>query len=219
MIYAVEYLNIHTGQVRITTGRPEGSIWPVVCQAKTDGIASLVKIQEHYVSYWDHAKGAARGSDLNAYEMGDRHYDVFRYDRESGKATVQVTRKGLKREKVVDVPNDVQDIGSVFVFLRQKPLNIGDHIEVPIFTGHQIFTLVADVLGKEVLETKAGKFSTLKVRVATGFRGKFEAKRDSFMWFSDDPRHVPVKISSDFAVGSVVVTLEKYKPGTEIAQK
>jgi hypothetical protein len=217
--FAVEYLHISTGEGRVTVGKPEGSIWPVVCQARTDGLASLLDIREFFVSYWDAEAKLPRGSDLHALELGDRHTDISRFDREQGKVTVRIQRKGKRSENAYDVPKDAHDAASVVFYLRSQPLAPGDHFEVPVFTGTETFTLVADVGDREAVTTPAGRFEAFKVRVRTAFTGKFSANRDTFIWLTDDVRHVPVRISADFAVGTVVVTLTSYKPGGEVAQR
>jgi hypothetical protein len=79
--------------------------------------------------------------------------------------------------------------------------------------------MVSEVVGREKLETPAGTFQTVKVKTRTAFGGKFETRRDLFVWFSDDARHVVVKMTADFAVGSMVATLKSYKAGSEVAQR
>jgi hypothetical protein len=55
------------------------------------------------------------------------------------------------------------------------------------------------------------------VQVRTGFDGKFATRRDTSLWLSDDARHVLVRFSADFAIGSVVATLRSYRPGVAVA--
>ncbi len=215
----VDFLHVRTGQARITVGHAEGSVWPVICQAKTDGLAGFLDIREHYVAYWNADTRSSVGSDLSAVEVGDRHVDSARFDRTLGKATFSVSRKGRRSEKTFDVPPDTHDVASAVLSLRVRRLAPGDHVEMPVFTGSQTFQLVADVAGREVLSTPAGKFSTVRVRVRTAFGGKFREKRDTTLWFSDDPRHVPVRAAADFAVGSVVATITAYRPGNEVATR
>jgi hypothetical protein len=74
------------------------------------------------------------------------------------------------------------------------------------------------VVGREKVETKAGVFDAWKVEVRTAFEGHFEAKRDTFIWFSADENRVPVRVSAEFSVGSVVVSLAAYRPGGQMAR-
>jgi Protein of unknown function (DUF3108) len=218
-LFAITYLNLPTGEGRIAVGKPEGDIWPVFFQARTAGVAGLIDIREHLVSYWDARTKLTRGSDLRAYEIGDFHADSARFDRESGKATVRVERKGQTRVQTFDVARDAQDLTSAFMWIRLQPLEVGQRYEVPVASGSRQFTLVADVLGRERVEVPAGTFDTVRVKVRTQLDGKFSTKRDSTMWLTDDPRHVLVRASADFAIGSIVAELKRYTPGSTVAQR
>lgn len=218
-VFDISYLNLHTGEGRILVGRPEGDIWPVIFQAKTEGIAGLIDVREHLVSYWDSRTGLTRGSDLKAYEVGDFHVDTARFDRDAGTHTVTVARKGKSRVTTFQVAKDAQDLTSAFMWLRGRPLEVGHHYEIPVASGSHQFTLLADVLGKERVEAPAGAFDTVKVKVRTELDGKFSTKRDSTMWFSDDGRHLLVRASADFAIGSIVAELKRYTPGAAVANR
>ncbi len=214
---AVDFLGIRTAEARITVGTPQGHVWPVICQARTDGLAGILDIREHLVSYWVPEERASRGNDLAAIELGDRHQDSARFDRVNGTATVRISRKGRLVEKVIDVPRDVHDVAGAVLWLRVQELEPGSHYEIPLFTGSRTFTLVADALGLEPVKTPAGAFETVKVQVRTAFEGKFSTKRDTFFWFTHDARHVPVRVTADFSVGSVVVEMTGYRPGGQPA--
>jgi hypothetical protein len=47
---------------------------------------------------------------------------------------------------------------------------------------------------------------------------RFASKRDTFIWFCDHESEVPVRVSAEFAVGSVVVNLADYRPGGQLAR-
>lgn len=213
------YLNLPTGEGRISVGQPSGDVWPVIFQGKTEGVAGFIDIREHLVSYWDAATGLTRGFDLRAYEVGDYKTESTRFDRVNGKATHERQRKGSRSVKTFEVPSNIHDLTSALMWLRLQPLQPGDRHEIPVCSGSKQFTLVAQVVGRETIETPAGTFPSIKVQVRTGFDGKFSTKRDTFVWLSDDARHVLVRMSADFAVGSVVATLKSYRPGTQVASR
>jgi hypothetical protein len=213
------FLNVPSGEGRITVGQPAGEVWPVIFQARTEGVAGFFDIREHLVSYWDRGARLPRGSDLRAYEVGDFKVERTRFDRVNGKATHEKQRNGKRSVSTFDVPSGVHDLTSAFMWLRHQPLQPGDRHDVPVCSGSRQFTLVAEVLARETIETAAGTFPTVKVKVRTAFEGKFSTKRDTFLWVSDDARHVLVRMSADFAVGSLVATLRSYRPGTEVAAR
>jgi hypothetical protein len=212
-VLELTYLGLPTGEGRIVVGDPAGEVWPVIFQAKTQGVVGFIDLREHFVTYWDVAARLTRGSDLRAFEVGDYHQDSARFDRASGQATVTVQRKGRTSKEVVAVARDVHDLTSAFMWLRLQPLAPGERHELPVIANSKPFTLVAEVQGREQVDTPAGKFQAVKVKVRTAFDGKFSTKRDTFLWLSDDPRHVLVRASADFAVGSIVAKLKTYRPG------
>jgi Protein of unknown function (DUF3108) len=218
-VFQVRFLNLPTGEGRIVVGKAEGDIWPVVFQARTEGVAGLIDIREHFVSYWDAAARLPRGTDLRAYEVGDYHVDTARFDRLNRKAVLSRTSNGKRTEKTIPVPPDVHDLTSAFMWLRLQALEPGLRYDIPVVASSKQFTVVAEVLERERVETPAGSFPAVKVKVRTALEGKFSTKRDSFLWLSDDPRHILVRASADFAVGSIVATLKSYRPGFRLAMR
>ncbi len=217
-VFSVSYLSIPTGEGRIRVGNPEGDIWPVILQARTGGAASLIDIREHLVSYWDAPRRLSRGSDLQAYEVGDFHKDSARFDSAGRQVTVVEQRRGrAAKRKVLDVPEGALDLTGAFMWLRLQELEVGRQYQLPIVSGTSQFVLVADVLSREAVRTPAGEFPSFKIRVRTGFDGKFSTKRDTFLWLAEAGVHHLVRASAEFAVGSVVAELKSYHPGGEVA--
>jgi hypothetical protein len=216
--FTIDYLGIRTGEARVVVGQAEGPVWPVITRARTDGLAAIVDIREHLVSYWDSSKRLPRGSDLQAIEVGDRHHDSARFDRESGTATIRVVRKGNKVENTYPLDPEAQDFASALLWLRTQPLAENGRYEIPVFTTKGTFLLQATVVGRERIETKAGAFDAWKVEVRTAFDGHFASKRDTFVWLSADESRIPLRVSAEFALGSVVVSLSGYRPGGQLAR-
>jgi hypothetical protein len=218
-VLQVRYLNLPTGESRIVVGEPSGDVWPVIFQAKTNGIAGFIDVREHLVSYWDSGARTSRGSDLRAYEVGDYHQDSARFDRANRQATVTVQRKGRVTRKTFAIPEDVHDLTSALMWLRLQPLAPGQRYEIPVVASSRHFTLVAQVVDRERVKTPAGTFAALRLQIRTQLEGKFSTKRDTFLWVSDDPRHILVKAEADFAIGSIVATLKSYRPGAQVAAR
>jgi len=216
--FNIDYLGVRTGEARILVGQAEGPVWPVITRARTDGLAAIVDIREHLVSYWDSETRLPRGSDLQAIEVGDRHNDSARFDRDTGKATIRILRKGRKIENTYPLDPLAQDFASALLWLRLQPLAEDARFEIPVFTTKGTFQLQASVVGRETVTTPAGTFPAWKVQVRTAFDGKFASRRDTFIWFSADESKIPVRVSAEFALGSVVVSLASYRPGGQMAR-
>jgi hypothetical protein len=215
----ISWLHLPTGSATISIGQPDGAAWPLVYQGKTGGLVSLLEVREKYVTWWDPEGQLPWGSNLSAVELGDRHDDEVRFDRGALKATIKVERKGKVRTREVEVPADALDLPSVMMFLRLQALTPGQRFAIPCLAGKDLFRLEAEVMGTEKLDTEIGALDAVAVRVKTAFKGKFDAKRDSWLWFSNDARHVPLKISAEFTVGSLVAEITGYRPGTAVAAR
>lgn len=212
--FRVSYLGLRTGEGRITVGPAQGELWPVVFQARTNGVASLLDVREHLAAYWDADRQLTRGTDLTAFEVGDFHQDSARFDREKNQVTVVEQHRGKQRkEKTLDIAAGTLDLTGSFLWLRLQPLAVGRRLELPVVTGTTQFTLVARVLGHEEVETPAGTFPAYKLSVHTQIPGKFSTSRESFLWLADRPGQFLVKAAAEFAVGSMVVELTGYRAG------
>ena len=111
------------------------------------------------------------------------------------------------------MPPDTVDFVALVYRLRWLQLQPGAKHEFRVLAGRKVNTVLAEVLGRERVETKAGTFEAVKVRVPTGFTGKFSEKNPTFVWFSDDDRRIVVQLTADFAVGHATAALVAYAPG------
>jgi hypothetical protein len=214
MEFTVHYLGIKMGTARIWVGEPEAEsgVLPLHLLARTGGIAALFDVRQELVSRLDTASGLPAGSLIDAVEGSYRHTDTTVFDRAAGKAKVTVKGKYLT-VKEVEVPPGAIDFVALVFRLRQLPLEPGASHGFDVLAGTKVNHVVARVLGREVLETRAGTFPTLKVQVPTGFTGKFSEKDPTIIWLSDDARRVVVRLATDFAIGKAVASLTAYGPG------
>ena len=76
--------------------------------------------------------------------------------------------------------------------------------------------------GKETVNTKYGKISTIKLQPLLLKGNTFKGGEDMTVWVTDDSNHIPVKIESKLSVGKIKVDLvqhENLKYPLMIAQK
>jgi hypothetical protein len=215
----VHFLGLPAGEARIQIGEPAGSVWPIILLVKTDGVAGIVDIREHIVSLWDESTALTLGFDLRAYEVGDYHVERVRLDRANRKGTYERVRKGERVTQTFDIAENTQDLMSAVMWLRLQKLQPGERYEVPVCSGTRQFMLVAEVVAREMVETPGTKYATVKVQVQTVQAGKLSTKRESFLWFSDDARHILVRTTADFAFGHLEATLKSYRPGNRVASR
>lgn len=212
MDFNVSYLGMRMGKVRLWVGRPEGAVLPVFLQSRSTGVASIVTLRQQLASYLDVETGLPRSISLDAVEGDYRHTDTAHFDRATGKATVRERGKH-DNTYLVDVPPEALDFVALVFRLRTLPLDPGARHEFDVLAGRRVSRVVTEVVGRERIETRAGTYPAVKVRVPTNFSGKFSEKNPTFIWFSDDARRVVVQITADFSIGHATASLASYAPG------
>jgi hypothetical protein len=216
MDLVIDYLGITMGRARISVGRTGDGVTPVHLSSRSAGLMAVVNFRQTLVSHLDVVTLLPRSSVLDAEEPGGyKHTDTARFDRATHKATVR--EKGrFDNTYEIDVPPGTLDFVALVFRLRTLPLPDGATHEFKVLSGRKVSTVVTAVVKREQVKTGAGRFAAVKVRVPTGFDGKFSEKNPTFVWFSDDPRRVVVKISTDFAIGRAEAELTAYEPGQPV---
>jgi uncharacterized protein DUF3108 len=212
MEFAVHYLGVRVGKARISVGHAEGPILPVFLETRTAGIVRIVDVRQQLATHLDVDTLLPRAASLDAHESGYHHTDTAVFDRAAGKATVREKGK-FDNTYVIDVPDDTLDFVALVFRLRALPLAPGMRQDFHVLAGRDVKKVTAEVTARERIETGAGKFETVKVRIPTGFSGQFSEKRPTYVWFTDDERRVVVQIQTEFAIGRATAGLTSYEPG------
>jgi hypothetical protein len=213
MDFVIDYLGITMGKASIAVAPTGDGVTPVTLSSRSAGLGSVITFRQTLVSNLDQVSLLPRSSVLDAVEPGDyRHTDTARFDRGAGKATVREKARSDKTYEI-EVPEGTIDFVALIFHLRALPLHDGATHTFQVLAGRKVSRVETSVVKREWVKTSAGNFPTVKVRIPTGFDGKFSEKNPTFVWFSEDPRRVVVKISTDFAIGWADAELTKYQPG------
>lgn len=113
-----------------------------------------------------------------------------------------------------EIPGCVEDVLSVFYYLRTQPLKVGERLEVPVNDGSKTHVVTVQVQAREQIQTPLGPRMALRVE-PTVFGGLYKRKGRMLVWFSDDKRHIPLRIKAMINIGSITGTLESYTPGSQ----
>jgi len=112
------------------------------------------------------------------------------------------------------VPKPVFDPLSLLYHLRELDLAPGKTHRFAVFADGKIYTLEANVTGRQRLETPAGTFDTVIVEPKMQGGGVFRDEDATLtIWYTDDARHIPVRIRSEVKVGTITATLRAIHVG------
>ncbi len=121
--------------------------------------------------------------------------------------------KLVSAKKTIQLESKVYDPISAIFMLRTKPLSRGDSYKFSTVENgkiQQVNVMVGDI---EKVSVPVGKFITRQV-IPVSDDGVPLFKHDGKMkvWYSDDDRHLPVKIEQKTNVGTLILKLKKFTP-------
>jgi len=114
------------------------------------------------------------------------------------------------------IPDRPLDDASFVYFVRSMPLEVGETYQWDNYFRWDRNPVIIKVLRREDIKVPAGKFSTIVVRPIIKAKGIFGEGGEAEIFLTDDERRLPVKIVTKLKVGSVVLELTEYEPGTRL---
>lgn len=106
-----------------------------------------------------------------------------------------------------------QDVLSAVFYLRTLPLEVGKDFTFPMVSNGKPWTVIAHVVRREEIVTKAGTFNAFVIKPDTKFEGILQTTADSFIWISDDEHRSILKIDAKVKIGSVIAYLSGLEYG------
>jgi hypothetical protein len=209
--YTVEWRLIEAGRIRVESApsqvRGEEGRQIDVALESVGLVSRLYKVDNRYrVSLW--REFCAADVFLKSNE-GRKHREThITFDPDARKARYHeqdVARNTVVLQKEIDIPPCVHDvIGGLFA-LREKEMEPGRTIEMPVSDGKKAVAAKVEAQEREQVRTKAGVFQTVRYEVYL-FNGVLYRRRGRLqIWITDDERRLPVQLR--FRLGLTVGTL------------
>lgn len=144
---------------------------------------------------------------------GNTHREiVVEYDYEQGEA--RYLQQGSS-PLITKIPGPVFDPLSIAYFFRLRPLDPESKTKLPTSDGKRFKEVIVTAGQREYIKLKLGKVCAIGTSPAMGNLGGVFNKSPKGMlqvWYSDDERRVPIRVSSKVIVGSFTATLIKAHP-------
>ncbi|HYS54093.1 MAG TPA: DUF3108 domain-containing protein [Thermoanaerobaculia bacterium] len=216
--YELSWIGVAGGHLRMTIGpqpqEPAHFKMTSVAQSSSS-FAFLFKVRDEITSIVNVDDFSTIRYEKHLNERGRYKDDITTIDERRKIAT---RRRPNHNNDVVPVPKPVFDPLSLVFHLRDLPLQPGTVERFTVFADGKVYTLEARVTKRESLSTPAGNFNTVVVQPKMLAGGLFRGEGDLTIWYTDDPRHIPVRIRSDLKVGSIVATLRSVRTGVSSPQ-
>lgn len=164
------------------------------------------KVRDRFESWFDEADFRSYKFIRRTNEGGYVVEDDVRFDYQKGKAISRKTEKKIGKS--------VQDLVSAFYFARTLDISnvpIGGSFPLSFYLDDSLYTSVIIYEGKEIVETRLGKFRTMKFKPMVVEGEVFDNPYPMFLWVTDDKNRIPLLIKSEVIVGSVKAELYKFK--------
>ncbi|MCK5328252.1 MAG: DUF3108 domain-containing protein [Candidatus Latescibacteria bacterium] len=188
-------------RIRTVDGKP---CYHVVSEAKSSGLFSrFFRVRDQLESFIDVKGIFPRRFEKHIREGKYKADQWIAYDQERH---VAITSQG----DTTTVPPFVQDVLSLFYFVRTQTLQPGDRFVVDNHTRRGSFPLEIRVHRRERVKVEAGTFDCLVVEPVQETAGLFKHKGKLKVWMTDDDRKLPVLMKSKVVVGHLSAELVRY---------
>jgi hypothetical protein len=108
----------------------------------------------------------------------------------------------------------VQDIASVFYFVRTRPLVPGKNFEVLVSDSGRVYRMPVRVGETKKIKTILGEVETVRVEPELfGEDRMVKGKGQLTIWFTTDARHIPVRAQIKHEMGTLDITLKSLEQG------
>lgn len=178
--------------------------------ADTTGAVNLLfPVVDKFQSGFNMKTGCSTGFNKQTQEGRRKIASELMFDYEHGKQ-VQNERnlvKGTATHKEANVPACVTDSLSAIFYAQSQPMNVGQVVYFPLADSMRTVTVGMKVEGKEQVKTPAGTFQTIKVQ-PTAEEGVVKNRGHIWIWYTDDPRHIPVQIEARLFWGTIIFHLQ-----------
>jgi hypothetical protein len=126
------------------------------------------------------------------------------------KANNVITQKG-ESFKSADCTFDV--ISAIYAArnLDFENLQVNEKVYLSFFLDNELFPSYFKYLGKEIVQTKFGKFKAIKIAPLLVKGAVFEGGERMTIWVTDDENHIPIRIETPIIVGSIKVDMKSYE--------
>lgn len=211
--YSLSWLKISGGSARMTIGaQQQGKLRLTSVGKSNTSFNHIFKVRDAFVSIVDADDFSTARFEKHLDERGRIKDETTIVSEPMG---IAVRRRAGRDPQTVHVTPPVLDPLSLVYRLRTSDLTPGTVHHFPLLADGKVFSVDVFVTGRETIETAAGRFPCVVVEPKTNAGGLFHDDGNSRLriWYSDDERHLPVRIRTDVKFGAITANLRAVYAG------
>ncbi|WP_179490230.1 DUF3108 domain-containing protein [Granulicella arctica] len=173
------------------------------------GVNMLFPVVDRFQSGMNTTTGCSTGFSKQLQEGLRKVTGDLSFNYSTGKQT-QIEKnlvKGTSKQLTASIPACVTDSLSAIFYAASQRMVVGQDIRFPLADAMRTVTVTMKVEGKEEIKTPAGTFQTIRVQ-PTAEEGIVKNRGNIWIWYSDDPRHIPVQIRARLFWGTITFHLQ-----------
>lgn len=187
-----------------------GDMLKISATADTIGAVNMLfPVVDRFQSGFDLKNGCSTGFNKQTQEGRRKIASELTFDYAHGKQTRNERNlvKGTAAHKVTNIPACVTDSLSAVFYTQSQTLAPGQTVYFPLADAMRTVTVGMKVEDREEIKTPAGTFQTIKVQ-ATADEGVVKNRGSIWVWYTDDPRHLPVQMQARLFWGTITFHLQ-----------
>jgi len=206
--YDLTWLSMTGGRARMTiapqSGDPVNNYLITSVAQTSSGFSRIYRVKDQIESVVSRATFTTIRYHKDLREGSSHKNDTTTY------ANGVATRKG----KTYAVPTPVYDPLSLVYYMRTQELVPGRTLHFTVFADKKTYDVNAEITKRQTIDTPLGKFNCVAVEPQMQAGGLYRDEDSKLtIWYSDDERHLPVRIRSDVKIGAITATLRGVTAG------
>jgi hypothetical protein len=203
----VQWMKVTGGTARMTIAPLDDGRYRITSVARSGGsLGRLFRVRDEIETHVDRDDFSTLRINKNLDERGDKMVESTVI------ADGFATRKRYKTRKLA-VPPWVTDPISIIYHVRTLDLTPGKSFNFDLYADLKLYKVAVKVLRREVVQTPNGNVTCVLVEPEMALASGVKREETLHIWYSDDDRHIPVRVRTDVKFGSVTATLRSVKPG------
>lgn len=208
LTYDLSYFRVLAGSLAFEASHVPGAPTIRVTSRATSSpfVSRFAKVDEQLETLLDPTRATVLSSRRRSLEDQRWVEEIVLFDASRGIAR---RWKGGQEKEAIPIPTPVLDTLASIYWMRTLPLEPGREFRLDVQAGRRVYPLVVTTKGRERVKGPDGVVEALVVVPRFREGGLLRQKGELTLWVTTDPTHIPLRIRSELAFGSLTATLGK----------